>query len=281
MAARAYFGFPRVTDAFGIWGGDGVGNWLAIYPLSNLGVLPLSRVARSLDATTGSTQIAVSATSAAQSASVLALVGHNLSQAATIDVRIWSDREGTALVYHSGSINAWAASYTADELSGAVWTFVHRFANSGNITVGRVALDITDTANTNGYVQAGFLEIAGAFDVSYNFAFGSQYGFRWRSQVTEAIGGAKYVDDRQHPRIFKGDFPVTLRAESMGKFYEIERQGRSHKPILFVPISTETAHLLRTVMFAQQIDPGPSTMRSSSILGLIDSVPLALEEIIG
>ena len=278
MATRAYFGYPRVTDAFGTWGG---GNWLSTYPLSNLGVLPLSRVARSFDATADSTQIIVAATSSPQTASVLALVGNNLSQAATINIFIWSDIAATTLVYDSGVISAWAASYTAAERENAVWTFVHRFSDPGAITVGRIGIAIVDTANTAGYVQIGFMEIARAFDVSYSFAFGSQYGFRWRSLAEEAIGGSKYIDDRIHPRIFKGEFPVTLRAESMGKFYEIQRQGRMHKPLLFVPLPTETTHSLRTVMFAQQMDPGFSTMRAGSNRGLIDSVPIALEEIIG
>jgi len=144
-----------------------------------------------------------------------------------------------------------------------------------------IKLSITDTGNTAGYIQAGFLEIAAAFDVTYNFSFGSQYGFTWRSQLTEAIGGAEYVDRRSHPRMFKGTFDFSPRSESLGKFYEMWRQLQYDKPVLFVPLPDETTHLLRTVMFARHMDPGYTTMRTASNLGILDSVPLALKEIIG
>ena len=278
MADRAYFGFPPVTEQFPTLSG---GNWLSTYPQSNLQTLPLSQVARTLDASTGSTSI-VAVASSPQLCSVVALVGHNLSQAATIRLRCWSDTAGTVLVFDSGASpeNVWPASYTAAELEGAIKTWVRRFADPGTITVGALEIDIADTSNADGYVEFGFLEIAAAFDVTYNFEPGSQYGFRWRSLPVEAIGGARYIDDRDHPRVWKGNFPFTTRADAM-IFFEMQRQLRMHKPVLFVPWPTETTHLLRTVMFAQQLDPGLSTMRFMTSLGLIDGVPLSLEEIIG
>lgn len=274
--ANAYFGFPRVSDQFTLSGGS----WHATYPLQNLQSLPPSYVARTLDDATASTVIIATASSPV-SASVVALPGHNMSQAATIRVRTWTDVAGTTGLVDSGSMNVWAASYTAAELAGAVWTWFYRFANPGPATVGKIQIDITDTSNADNYVQAGYLEIAAAFDVTYNFAPGSQYGFEWRSLVTEARGGAEYVDDRDHPRIFKGVFEFAPRSESLGKFYEMQRQLRFHQPVLFVPLPDETTHLLRTVMFARQMDPGLITMRSGTNLGLMDSVPLALKEIIG
>lgn len=279
MAERTYFGFPRVTEQFPTLSG---GNWLSTYPLSNLQTLQdgLSRVARTLDATTASTVIIATASSV-QNCSLVALVGHNLSQSATIRVRTWTNVAGTTGLVDSGSMNVWAASYTAAELAGAVWTWFYRFADPGPAVVGKIQIDITDTSNTAGYIQAGYLEIAAAFDVTYQFAPGAQYGERWRSLAAEAIGGAIYIDPLDHPRVFKAEFANALRSESLGKFYEMRRQLKMDQPVLFVPWPTETTHLLRTVMFARLLDPGLSTMRFMSAQGLIDSVPLSLEEIIG
>lgn len=278
-ATKAYFGFPRVTEQFPTLSG---GSWLATYPLLHLQTLQdgLSRVARTLDATIGSTVIIATASSP-QSCSIVALIGHNLSQSATIRVRTWTDVAGTLGLVDSSSMNVWAASYTAAELGHSVWTWFYRFADPGPATVGKIQIDITDTGNTSGYIQAGFLEIAGAFDVTHNFNWGAQYGERWRSHSVEAIGGAISVDALDHPRVFKAEFGVTTRADSLGKFYEMRRQLKMDQPVLFVPLPTETTHLLRTVMFARLLDPGLSTMRFMSNAGLIDSVPLALEEIIG
>lgn len=276
VATKAYFGFPRLSDSFTLSGG----NWLSTYPQSNLQELPLSYVARTLNALVASTVIVATAASPV-SASVVSLAAHNMSQSATIRVRTWTDVAGTLGLVDSGSMNVWAASYTTAELSGAVWTWFYRFADPGPATVGKIQIDITDTGNTSGYIQAGFLEIAGAFDVTYQFAPGAQYGERWRSQPVEAIGGAVFIDPRDHPRVFKAEFSTSTRADSLGKFYEMRRQLKMDQPVLFVPLPTETTHLLRTVMFARLLDPGLSTMRFMSNAGLIDSVPLALEEVIG
>lgn len=276
MAARAYFGFPRVTSAFTLF----AGSWEAAYPVTQLQVLPLSYVARTTDATTASTAIRGTGSSP-QLASVIALIGHNMSQAATIRVRTWTDTASSVGLVDSGFVDVWDASYTADQLDGAVATWFYRFAEIGPATVGSFRIDIDDTANPDGYIQAGYLEIASAFDVEYNFGFGSEYGFEWRSQVAESMGGAEYVERRDHPRLFKGSFPLTVRNTALGLFYEMQRQLRMDEPVLFVPLPDETTHLLRTAMFARHMDPGLITMRSASSAGLIDSVPLALKEIIG
>ena len=276
MTTRAYFGFPRVTDSFAYSGG----NWQSLLPLASLQRLPLSYVARSTDATTGSTVIIATAPAPVQ-ASVLALIGHNLTQSATWRIRTWTDTAGTTGLVDSGSIAVWPASYTAAEVSGAVATAFYRFANPGPSTVGKIEIDINDTTNPAGYVQAGFLEIAAAFDVTYNFSFGAQYSFTWRSQLTEAIGGAEYVNRLDHPRMFKGTFDFSPRTDSLGKFYEMQRQLKFDIPVLFVPLPSETTHLLRTAMFARQTDPGPTTMKAVGPSGLLDTVPLALREIIG
>lgn len=277
MAENAYFGFPRVTEQFPTLSG---GSWRATYPLTNLQSLPLSQVARSLDATTGSTSIVATASSP-QSCSVVALAGHNMTQAATIRVRTWTDTAGTTGLVDSSAMNVWAASYTAAEVAGTLPLWFYRFADPGPATVGKMQIDITDTANPDGYVEAGYLEIAAAFDATYNFAPGAQYGLRWRSLAMEAIGGAAYIDRRDHPRVWKCEFQFTPRDDALDKFYELQRQHGMHQPVLFVPLPSETNHLLRTAMFARLLDPGLSTMRFMSASGLIDSVLLSLEEVIG
>jgi hypothetical protein len=274
---KAYFGFPRVTDSFTLSGGS----WLATYPLPQLQRFPLSYVARSLDGSVGSTVIIATA-SAPVSASVIALVGHNLAQTDQIRVRTWTDVAGMAGLVDSGTMNVWPATYTADELDGAISTWVYRFANPGPATVGKIQIDITTIL---GQVQAGFLEIAAAFDVTYQFAPGSQWGFEWRSVEAVAIGGAPYIDDRPHPRIFKGSFDIATHTDAMGKFYEMQRQLKMDKPLLFVPLPADVTYFNKLNLFARQLDPGLSSIRgqiaSNLFSGLSHSVPLSLKEIIG
>jgi hypothetical protein len=278
---KALFGFPRATAAYTL----SAGQWQATYPLINLQNLPLSRVARSQSALTTSTVLLATATQP-QLAGMVGLVRHNLSSVAQIRLSCWAEAARLNVTYSGPWESVWPAGYqtmTAAEQANAVWTWYKRFSVPGSpgVTVGALEIEINDPGNPAGFVQGGYLEIAQVFETHFNFEWGFQYGFAWRSQVTEALGGAEYVDRRQKPRIVRGNFPNTLRSESMTKFFEMWRQLDMSVPLLFVPMPDEITHYPRTVMFARQVDPGMITMRTTSQYGLLDSVPVALREIIG
>jgi len=278
---NALFGFPRVSQAYALSGGL----WTAAYPLLNLQSLPLSKVARSTNAVLTST-IIDGTTATPQTAGMIALTRHNLSGAATIKLTTWTTSARTVTSFVGSFESVWPAAYvgmSTSERANAVWTWYKRFsaAGSAGVTVGAWRIEINDTTNTAGYVQAGFVEIAQVYEARWNFEWGFQYGFSWRSQVTEAIGGAEYVDRRPKPRVVRGSFPNVLRSESMTKFFEMHRQLDFAVPLLFVPMPDETTHYPRTVMLARQEDPGLLSMKSASPYGIIDSVPFALREIIG
>lgn len=278
---NALFGFPRVTTAYALSGGT----WTTTYPLLNLQTLPLSKVARSMAATLVSTIIDGN-TGTPQTAGMIALVLHNLTTAATVKLTTWTSSARTTTSFVGAFESVWPAGYvgmSSSERANAVWTWYKRFsaAGSAGVTVGSFRIEINDTTNPAGYVQAGFVELAQVYEAHWNFQWGFGYGFTWRSQITEAIGGAEYVDRRPKPRVARGVFPNVLRSESMTKFFEMQRQLDFAVPVLFVPMPDETTHYPRTVMFARQEDPGLSAMKSTSSLGLLDSVPFALREIIG
>jgi hypothetical protein len=278
---NALFGFPRVTQAYTLSGGG----WTANYPLLNLSSLPLSKVARSTSAALVNTQFSMNAT-VPQTAGMIGLVRHNLSSAAQVKITCWTTSGRTVVSYAGVFENAWPAGYTGfstSEMANSVWTYYKRFSAAGStgVTVGSVLVEISDTANPAGFVQAGFIELAQVYEARWNFEWGLAYGFDWRSQVTEAIGGAEYVDRRPKPRVVRGTFPNVLRADSMTKFYEMQRQLDFAVPVLFVPMPDETTHSPRTIMLARQTDPGPIVMKSASHFGILDSVPFALREIIG
>lgn len=278
---NALFGFPRVTTSFALAGGT----WNANYPLTNLQSLPLSKVARSTAATLVSTVID-GTTATPVIAGMIALVRHNLTTVAQIKLTCWTTSARTTTSFVGVFENVWPAGYsglTAAERANAVWTWYKRFgaAGSAGVTVGAWRIEISDVANGAGYVQAGYVEVAQVFEVDYNFEWGFQYGFAWRSQVTEAIGGAEYVDRRQKPRVVRGNFPNTTRTESMTRHFEMMRQYDMAVPFLFVPMPDETTHYPRTIIFGRQMDPGMITMKTASHVGMLDSVPFAIREIIG
>lgn len=274
---KAYFGFPRRTDSFTFSGG----NWNSLYPVTNLGLLPLSQVARSFDLTTPSTVILGTASSVV-SVGGIALVGHNGSASATIRVQAYSD-SFTTQVYDSGVVNMWVSAPSSAEVADTVPMRILRFTAAGaaDLSVLTIRIDINDSVGGADYFQAGFCEIFSALDLTYNFSRGSEWGFRWRSQPSEGPGGAIVVDDRIHPRVFRGAFNLVTHSQAMSKFYEMQRQHRNHQPVVFAPLPDDTTQYHRLNMFARMVDPGFASYRGAISSGVAHSIPLALEEIIG
>jgi hypothetical protein len=290
-ATKALIGFPRVTDEFTLSGGS----WDADYPLANLQALPLSRVARSVDLNTANTLLIATAAGQVR-VGLIALCRHNLSLSAGIRLRCWYDVARTSLAYDSGSVavwpevypydqiewedlSFWTGTYSSTELLDTAWT---RFFDLGrDYLVAAIEIDITDPTNGDGYVQAGFLEIAARGELAVNFEFGAQYGFRFRSTSIEATGGSLYFNRKPKPRRFIGSVKYDTRNEALSRHYERLRQFDLVTPFLWVPNADEAIHLQRTVFLARNLDPGYFTYASASQTGLRDTVPIALEEVIG
>lgn len=281
---RAIIGFPRATPFFTYSGGS----YVAGYPVTNLQTLPLSQVARSTS--TSMTIRAASTTS--RRVGMIGLARHNFSLVSTGRVRLYSDINWTTLAYDSGVVpiwpkvypystveweddQYWTSTYSDQELADTTWLWINWFDR--DYMIGSLQIDVTDPTNTAGYVQAGFLEVAAQWQVGANFVFGSQYGYRFRSQVNEARGGAKYVDRQTKPRTFKGAITYAGRDEALAKHFERYRQLDFDEPFLWLPHPDEPLHWLRTSMLAQHVDPGPFTYAAAGR----DTVPINLEEVIG
>lgn len=283
---NAILGWPSVTDQFTLSGG----NWRTPFPRSNLQTLPLSKVARSVSLAAGDTVI-IATSSTTRRVGILGLARHNGTVAATMRTRLYGDAAMTNLLYDSGigplwqevypyetleweDDQYWSGRYTPGELAGANWLWVWWIAK--DYMAAAIRLDISDPGNPEGFFQAGYLEIAGAYQAEFNFQPGAQYGFRFRTILTEALGGAKYADDRAKPRVFKGSFHASHN-EALAKFFELVRQRDICEPVLWLPEPDIPVNWVRTAMLGQLVDPG---MFSYVQLDL-DDVPLSLEEIIG
>jgi hypothetical protein len=286
MATNAIFGFPRHTPDV-TWSG---GSWETDYPRTNLGTLPLARVARSTDATTASTQV-VGTFSRDRPLSLIGIVRHNLSAAATYRLRVYGDAGLSTLVYDSTATDVWPAvypsetleweddrwwdgKYTDEEIEGYTWT---RPIWLGQVYLARAfLLEIFDTANPDGYVEIGLLEVSEGRPVSVNLGYGYQEGWRFRSTGVEAIGGARYFDRRDKPRTVRGEINYLGRNEAMARFFEMQRQQDLDVPLLYFPFPDETVHWLRTAFLATLDDPGPIAYTAKSR----NSVPIALREML-
>ncbi|CAB4142764.1 hypothetical protein UFOVP452_37 [uncultured Caudovirales phage] len=286
MTERAIFGWPRWTDKVTLTGGS----WDATFPRENMRSLPLARVARSTNLLPASTQV-IGTLDKPRGVRLFALVRHNLSLGASYRLSIYSDTGGSVLAYDTGITNVWPAvypssslawedanwwtgTYTADDLVGQQWL---RPIWLGRLYVaGSFKLEIFDAANPAGYVEIGLLEVTQGWQTSVNMAYDYQEGWRFRSTSVEAIGGGRYVDRRDKPRVARGQIAYLPRDEAMARYYEMLRQLDVTEPVLWFPFPDEPIHWLRTVWLARLVDPGLMALTSHKR----NTVPFALEEVL-
>jgi hypothetical protein len=168
------------------------GSWSL--PLTNLQTSELAAVARSITDSTADTKIRIDHGSAV-TARVIWLAGHNLSSAAT-----WRVLRGTTAggsdVYAGTLANAW--SIAPPTFDGTVYgaCIVMPAANSARYTT----IEIEDTSNPAGYVQAGQLLIGDVLTFTRGPSVGLQHGIRDLSTITEAESGATWATVRRKQR---------------------------------------------------------------------------------
>ncbi len=286
--ANCVVGWPRWTDRAVFTSGGG--NWLSDYPVSNLGLLPLSRVARSADAFAASTRFLLTL-DRNRPVRLLALVGHNLSLTARYRARFFSDTGATALAYDTGwadvwpplytldsveweDDNFWSWTYTADQIAGYRWTLPLWLPQSYGVAAVRVEID--DQNNPDGYVQIGLCEIAQGLQAQRNHAFGAQYGYRSRTVVSEALGGGRYFDRRDAPRVWRGELAAAPAGEADNRWFELFRQADLDTPFLWLPDPADLANAVRHVFLARNAEIG---LINQAFIGR-RAVPLSFEEVL-
>jgi len=284
---KAVIGFPRWTSlaSFSTTGSAASG-----YGVSNLGTLPLAQVWRSASAATANTTFTATLDKP-RGVQTVALVGHNLSQDATIRIRLYEDAAKTVLTHDTGAVAVWASvypsdlllwsderwwdgKYLADEIKGGRWTRPFFFPLPFRTQA--IQVDIVDTANPDGFVQCGLFEVAQGWQVSVNFGYGAEVGFRHRTQSVEAIGGAQYFERRPSPRVFRGSIDYLPEDEAIALGWEHQRQMGLDVPFLWLPNPAATLHLPRLSFLARNVDPGLIGLASHGRCRL----PLAFEEVL-
>ena len=283
---KMFVGWPRRTpDAS--WS---AGSWQAGWPVSNVGTLPIARVARSTNLLAASTRLRATFASPV-SLSAIGITRVNLSPAATVQVIVYADTAATSISVDTGVVDFWPETYplasteweddgwwdgkpTAADLAGATYT---RPIFLGQIYLaGAVDVIFSDPANTAGYIEVGHVELSAGFNASYNMGFGFQEGYAVRSTMVEALGGARYFDRRDKPRLLRGEIKYLPRDEAMGRFFDLVRQADVTDPMLVVPFPDEPIHWLRNAGLYRAEDPGLMSL----VAYQLQTVPFAFREVL-
>lgn len=240
--ANLLLGWPNRIDVATLSGGS----WNASLPLNNLKTRELAVVARSANATTGSTQFDIDL-GATRSLRALALVNHNLSQAATWKVSLGTSSGGSqvyagsfqsawALTFAEGGIeweaNNWWGAGVGDEYTGH--PFIAPFILAASYDARYVRVEISDATNAAGYVQIGRVFVGGGFVPTYNAAYGLQDSWVDLSSTESADNGALFATVRRRQRRTRFELGYTSLDEG-AILYELARRQGTVYDVLYLP----------------------------------------------
>lgn len=293
---RAVIGWPsyRKKATFSTAAG---GSFVAGFPVANMGVLPISQVARSSTAAAADTKFQVTFTSS-YPVRMLALIGHNASLGGTFRIKLYSDIGMTTLVKDTGDLEFWPRVYPVGTLEWGDPRFwsgkysLDQIASYNACTpvwldrlyqVRAIQVEITDTTNADGYVQIGVMEIATGWQFSLNPDVGAEYGFRARTRVQESIGGPKDFKRLTAPRVWQGTIAYLDRNEALAKGFDFLRDMDLEEPFVWMPRppSADDAraqeHLLRTCWYARNTELGLMAFATGHDR---DRFPVRFEEVV-
>lgn len=239
------------------------GSFSASFPLSNLANAALALKARSVDALAASTKFDVN-TGSAGKVRVVALVGHNLSIAATLRIRLSAVSDFSTNVYDSGTISAYPNYYddtsqdwgqpvlTANKPSTA-YALAMRYpifvVTSAAVTAQYCRVEITDTGNSDGYVQLSRCVVAPGLEPPRNFLAGAIWGYETQTRKDNSLNGTAYFDRVEAQKTCQIVIPDATTDVGMGQLLEMMRYLNLDSELFFVADPAATSMVKRQQSF--------------------------------
>lgn len=253
--ANLMLGFPNLADSATLSGGA----WAATLPRANLQNRTLGKKARTSDATTASTKFDIDLGSD-KKVRAFGLIAHNLSMAATYRLRGSTAADFATTVYDGGTVdvwpvvypsssldwedgNWWSGKYSADQVAGVNWNLIVPLPV--NYLARYWRLELTDTTNSAGYVEAGRLFIGPAWQPVKNLSYDA--GLQWETPTTvqAALSGAEVFQRRDPARVVRFALDWMSVDEGLGNAYELQRRAGIDAEILFIFDPSDTVHAIR------------------------------------
>lgn len=246
-------GYRNRIDAATLTGGA----WSSTLPRDNIKTREMEEVARTIDATNGSTVVNIDL-SDSYAVRVVTLHNHNLSKDARWKVNLGST-SGGAEIYSGAYQAAWFLNFddpfTPWE-SGAWWTMPdtdyrrHPFMAVILIPPGYASrylrIEIDDAANADGHVQIGRMFVGDGLTPEVGMSYGMQDGWQDLSSVAYADGGADFIYRRQRRRYTSFVLEHLSQTREFPRFHEFLRRVGTVEEVLYLPSMTDYQACQRT-----------------------------------
>jgi hypothetical protein len=219
-------GYNNLIDAATLSGGS----WNGALPLANLKSRYLSKVARSANDDAASTLVNIDLGSA-KAVQAFGAIKTNLSASgATYRLRGSTVSDFLTSVYDSGTVSANA--HTPDLILGLPSPVTARYWR----------LELSDTANADGFIQIGRLFIGPALAPADNYSKGAELGYVSRTGVQQSLGGVDHFDIRAGRRLFTFALDWLTEAEAHNQALELQRLCDIHGEVLLIRDPADTTY---------------------------------------
>lgn len=235
-------GWPDRVSAATVSGGS----WQASLPVTNVADRRITRPARSTDATAANTKIDIDCGSA-KSMRAFALINHNLQSTAQWRIKASLTALGSTDVLDTGALNILQMSLSPDVLAwedsgwwegiGDGWLRnMHPviYVHTSQISARYVRIEITDTSNSDGYVQIGRAIISPMLVPATNDDLGRGCGFLDFNAFDVGEAGAEFA--RLGRKAKRETVSLSWLTEEEARFLRgISRQRGTDDDVLYVP----------------------------------------------
>ena len=238
------FGYPTATDYFVLGGGS----YNALYPRDNMKNDDLDMVARTIDDNAPNTTVYGTAPTPV-SIGLIGVFNINWSMDSTVRLRMWSDAamataplmDETMPVFPNGRYCDTHWIYLCDE----------------NFLIQAFRVDVIDSANIEGFIDFGRLEVAHARECGFGMIRGSQRGRLLRTGSAQTPGGMKFFRELDSARTMKLSFDA--EEDEMIDFYqEMLRIYDLHTPFVLIPHPDDLIHSNQTSMLCRFTATSPA-----------------------
>lgn len=241
--SNLFLGWPNRIDEAALSGGA----WLSGLPLANLKERALSKVCRSVNASTGSTVIDLDL-GQARSLRALALQNHNLSQAGSWRVKLGSSA-GASDIYSGSYQSAWSLSFDSGQLEwgGNNWwdgmvdddyirhPYIAPMLLPTWYSARYVRIEISDAANPDGYIQMGRIFVGSGFVPALGAMYGLSEGWEDLSRLDYTLSGALVADIGRRRRWAKFELGYIRQADEAPIVHEMLRRLGTAGEVLYLP----------------------------------------------
>lgn len=179
----------------------------------------------------------------------VAVIRHNMTQNGKFRVRLSNAADFSTTERDTGLVDAWPIVEEFGVLPWGVFNWggflsvteavdytISSFDVFDTVSARYLKINLSDTTNTDGYLQVGRLICGPAYRPSINYAFGVELEFVDESRVTKSRGGQTFVDEVERFRRMRFQLQNLPENEIFSNiFNSIDRRRGIAKDILVIP----------------------------------------------